>query len=111
MAAKKKSIQKSAKTRYVSLPEPVVPRPSPGRIVNFVLGEDATQAPVVRPAQVVVVYPDGKVSLQVAVNGFHDDDLVSSLERSRASSYVFRDMVAEDQTGAEVRTWHWPVRT
>jgi len=85
-------------------PEPIppapIPVPTPGRIVRFVLDDDARST---RPAIIVSVTPDGRNN-EVNLTVFMDeDDPFGIVERYRG--------IPQSADTKIPATWHWPERT
>lgn len=86
-------------------------RPTPGRIVHYVLPREGRD-PVVRPAIVVHKWPDhqgtaqvieGTLQLQIFTDGSNDG-------RGCETGLLWATSVKHDEETKAPGTWHWPAR-
>lgn len=91
-------------------------KPSPGRIVLYVMGVTPEKT-VLRPAMIVDCEDPKAIDLEVFTNGAIDEPFLLPEERSghtdilkRTDRIVLRHRVSQDETQAAVGTWHWPAR-
>lgn len=79
-------------------------KPDINRVVRYVIGLDGWGKPVVRPAMIVQTWEGTIVNLQVFTDG--ENDVRHHPDAARG--LLWRGSVAEDPTGQQVNTWHWP---
>lgn len=84
--------------------KPEKARPTPGRIVNYVLNEHPRSQGRVRAAIVTGVNADDTVNLNVQLDRLDDMPAVP------ASYQVHREGVREGADPTDLGTWHWPIR-
>ncbi len=90
--------------------QPIIPKPSVGRIVHYVLGGPADAETVNpnstgehRPAIIVRVRDERTVQLQVFTDGHND-------RANHPEGLMWRTSVHEDEDTKAPGTWHWPER-